>query len=137
MSAFARHRFELTVPFHDCDMMQVVWHGNYFRYLELARCALLQTIDYDYPQMRDSGYAWPIIDAQIRYIASASYNQHIAIDTAITEWENRLRMEYLIIDATSGRKLCKARTDQVAVKIPEGELQLCSPLILGQKLGLR
>ena len=32
---------EVTIPFHDVDMMAVAWHGHYFRYVELARCALL------------------------------------------------------------------------------------------------
>ena len=48
---------EIEVPFHDLDPMDVVWHGNYVRYFERARHALLQTLDYDYPQMRDSNYA--------------------------------------------------------------------------------
>ena len=35
---------ELTIPFHDVDMMGVAWHGNYFRYFEVAREALLNQI---------------------------------------------------------------------------------------------
>ena len=46
---------ELTVPFHDVDMMGVVWHGNYFRYFEIAREALLNQFDYGYRQMKASG----------------------------------------------------------------------------------
>ena len=37
---------ELGPAFHDLDPMGVVWHGHYLKYLELARCALLQTFDY-------------------------------------------------------------------------------------------
>jgi acyl-CoA thioester hydrolase len=39
---------EITIPFHDVDMMGVVWHGNYFRYFEIAREALLNQFDYGY-----------------------------------------------------------------------------------------
>lgn len=46
----------LTIPFHDVDMMQIVWHGHYVRYLEIARCALLDELDYNYNQMRESGF---------------------------------------------------------------------------------
>jgi acyl-CoA thioester hydrolase len=35
---------ELEVPFFDLDPMNIVWHGNYVKYLEVARCALLETI---------------------------------------------------------------------------------------------
>lgn len=136
MKRFLEHHIDIVVPFHDCDMMNVVWHGNYFRYLELARCALLQTMQYDYPDMKASGFAWPIIDAQIRYMGSATFNQTLRVKAAITEWENRLRIDYEIVDVESGKRLTKAHTIQVAVSVPDGELQLISPPILKQKLGL-
>jgi acyl-CoA thioester hydrolase len=33
---------EILVPFFDVDSMNVVWHGHYVKYLEVARCALLE-----------------------------------------------------------------------------------------------
>ena len=45
----------LTVSFHDCDPMGVVWHGNYFRFFEVAREALLRSINYSYGEMAASG----------------------------------------------------------------------------------
>ncbi len=35
----------LRVPFYHVDPMQVVWHGNYFKYFEAARDALFESID--------------------------------------------------------------------------------------------
>lgn len=49
---------EIVVPFFDIDSMDVVWHGHYVKYLEVARCALLDDIGHNYTQMKDSGYAW-------------------------------------------------------------------------------
>jgi acyl-CoA thioester hydrolase len=48
-------RVEITIPFHDTDAMGVVWHGNYFRYFEIAREALLKQFNYGYRQMQASG----------------------------------------------------------------------------------
>ena len=42
---------ELEVQFFDVDSMRVVWHGNYVKYLEVARCELLKLFDYSYLQM--------------------------------------------------------------------------------------
>jgi hypothetical protein len=53
---------EIDVPFFDVDLMEIVWHGHYAKYFEIARCDLLDKIDYGYMKMRSSGYAWPIID---------------------------------------------------------------------------
>jgi acyl-CoA thioester hydrolase len=46
----------IKIPFHDVNMMEVVWHGHYVKYFEIARYALLEKINYNFPQMRDSGY---------------------------------------------------------------------------------
>ena len=74
---------EIEVPFHDVDVMGVAWHGHYVKYLEIARGALLDKIDYNYPQMRDSGYAWPVIDVRIRYPQPLYFQQKIQIITKL------------------------------------------------------
>lgn len=125
---------DIVVQFHDCDPMGVVWHGHYFKYFEIARCALLQRFDYDYPQMRASGFFWPVIDAQVRYIASARYGDALTVRADLIEWENRLRIDYRIVLRDNGKRLTKAHTIQVAVAIDNGEMQWVSPPILHQKL---
>src|SRR6218665_4026027 len=93
---------ELAPAFHDLDPMNIVWHGNYPKYLEIARCALLARFNYDYPQMRDSGYAWPIVDMRLKYVRSAAFQQKLIVRAEIVEWENRLKIEYQIRDAATG-----------------------------------
>lgn len=127
---------EFSPAFHDIDAMEVVWHGHYLKYFELARCALLQQIDYDYPQMRDSGFAWPVIDMRIKYVRPARYQQALRITATLVEWESRLKMEYRIEDAITHEKLTTGYTVQVAVSMPAGEMLFISPPVLWQKLGL-
>ena len=127
---------ELRVPFHDVDAMGVVWHGNYFRYLEQARCELLRQIDYDYRQMEASGYLWPVVDTRLKFIAPLRFDQLIRVCVSVSEYENRLRLEYQILDSESGVRACKGYTIQVAVAQPSGEMQLVSPPILLTKLGV-
>ena len=89
---------ELEIPFHDVDILGVAWHGHYTKYFEIARCALLRQLDYDVPQMRDSGYAWPVIDCHLRYVRSARYGQRIVVRATLAEYENRLKIVYEIRD---------------------------------------
>lgn len=128
--------FELTPAFHDLDPMDIVWHGNYVKYLEIARCALLAKFDYDYPQMRDSGYSWPIVDMRLKYVKTTSFGQRLRIRSEIVEWENRLKIEYLISDAVTGHKINKAYTIQVAVDMSTHEMQYVCPQVLWRKLGV-
>ncbi|MBM3117130.1 acyl-CoA thioesterase [Jeongeupia naejangsanensis] len=126
---------EWVIPFHDLDPMDICWHGNYVRYFEYARTALLQALDYDYPQMRDSGYAWPVIELNIRYAKPLVYQQRIEICAEIVEWENRLKIRYEIRDADTGTRLTKGYTVQVAVEIATREMCFMSPPVLFEKLG--
>ena len=135
MSANLTHSIEVTPAFHDIDLMEVVWHGHYVKYFELARCALLQRFDYDYPGMRASGYAWPVIDLNIRYSRPATYGQRLRVSASIVEWENRLKISYRIHDVASGDLLTKGHTVQVAVDMQTREMCYVSPAVLFEKLG--
>jgi acyl-CoA thioester hydrolase len=127
----------IEVPFHDVDMMEIVWHGYYVKYFEVVRCVLLDQIGYNYRQMRESGYAWPVIDLHIRYPQPARFGQKLRVKAKLVEWENRLKIKYLIEDADSGQRLTKGHTVQVAVDIEAKEMCLVSPPVLTEKLGLK
>jgi acyl-CoA thioester hydrolase len=127
---------ETQVQFFDLDPMEIVWHGHYVKYLEIVRGVLLDAIDYNYAQMKAPGYVWPVIDLHLRYIAPAAFTQRLRLRAEIVEWENRLKIAYLISDAVSGRRLSRATTTQVAVQIATGEMCYVSPPVLFEKLGV-
>lgn len=128
---------ELTPAFCDIDVMGVVYHGNYVRYLELARSALLSRFDYNYPHMHASGYAWPVVDMHLKYVRPVRFEQKIKVRATITEWENRLRIEYLMRDAATGQKLNTAYTIQVAVDVQTQEMCFVCPPVLWERLGVQ
>lgn len=128
---------DLAPAFHDCDPMNVVWHGHYFKYFEIARCALLRRHGYDYPQMSESGHVFPVVDARVKYIRPLHYGQPLKVQARITEWENRLKIEYEIRDAASGEVLTRAHTVQVAVDVATGEMRYVCPPVLWERLGVQ
>jgi len=132
----SKAQVEIEIPFYDLDSVNIVWHGNYPKYFELARCALLENFDYGYNAMRDSGYIWPIIDLQIRYIKAITFKQRIIVEATLKEWEYRLKIDYLIRDAKTQARLTKGSTVQVAVDMNTKELSLMSPTILLERLGV-
>ena len=69
---------ELDVSFHDVDMVGVVWHGHYLRYLENARWALMNQLGYGLDRMVASGFAWPIVELQAKYVSPARFGDRIA-----------------------------------------------------------
>ena len=125
---------EIQVPFHDVDGMHVVWHGHYYKYFEVARTKLLQSIDYDVHEMKASGYSWPIIETSCKYVQPILYNQLIQVSAKIQEYENRLKIIYRIFDAKTDEKLATGHTTQVAVDMKNNEMCFVSPKILLEKV---
>ncbi len=127
---------ELAPEFYDIDPMEIVWHGHYVKYMEVVRTALFDRFDYGYRQMRESGYGWPIVDLRLKYVRPAVLGQRLRVRAEIVEWENRLRMQYVIRDALSGDKLTQASTIQVAVDLATREMCFVCPPVLWQRLGV-
>lgn len=126
--------YTLSVPFFDVDSMNIVWHGNYCKYLELARCTLLDKIGYNYRAMAESGFLFPIVDMQIKYIKPIIFEQTIVINATLVEWEQRLKIKYLISDANTQEVLTKAHTIQAAVEFKTQRLHLACPDMFIQKV---
>ena len=118
---------EFDVAFHDVDMVGVVWHGHYLRYLENARWALMNRLDYGLDRMLASGFAWPIVDIHAKYLRPARFGDRLRARASLVEWEQRLAVNYLLTDVADGARILRARTVQVAVDGRTGELQFECP----------
>ncbi|WP_445777152.1 acyl-CoA thioesterase [Shewanella sp.] len=134
MKGLLRTEMEMVIPFHDVDSMGITWHGNYLRYFEVVRCLLLDKLGYNYRTMLESGYAWPIVDVQIKYVKSSTFDQKVKVIAAIVEWENRLRINYQIVDAQTNARITKGYTIQAAVEIATQELCFVTPEVFQQKI---
>ena len=121
---------EIRAPFCDLDPLEVVWHGHYVKYFEMARCALLGKLGYSFPQMKASGYAWPVIELFVRYARPIRFEQRVRVRADLVEWEYRLKIAYVVTDADTGERLAKGHTVQVAVNMATGETCFASPEVL-------
>lgn len=120
---------DVKIPFYDLDPAGVAWHGRYFQYFELARCALFESFNYSYAEMEASGYLWPVGDTEVRYVRPLLLDQEVRVTACLREWELRLMVDYTIED-DAGVLYTKARTIQVPVDATTHELVLGSPQVL-------
>lgn len=125
---------KLAVQFYDLDPMNVVWHGNYLKYLESARCDLLKKIGYDYDNMRADGVVYPIAKMDLKYIKPCKFNQVLFLETIVEELDPALIIKYNIFDEESGEKVFSAKSMQICVDIKTGESIYSAPEGLKQKL---
>lgn len=134
MTAIVSETVRACAQFYDLDPMNVVWHGNYPRFLELARTALLARIGYGYEAMAASGYAWPVVDMHIRYYRPLRLGECTELTASIVEWENRLKIDYRGDDLRTGKKMMRAHTVQVALDVRSEVMLWKTPPILHEKL---
>jgi acyl-CoA thioester hydrolase len=117
---------EAMVAFHDIDIIGVMWHGHYLKYLENARWALMDQLGFGFKVMSDSGFAWPIVEMHVKYVHAARLGDRLRVRASLVEWENRLAVNYLVVRADDER-LARARSVQVAVDARSGALQFTTP----------
>lgn len=122
------------VEFFDVDAYRIVWHGNYPKYFETARCKLLELIDFTYEDMEKSCYFFPVIDISVRYVRPLIFRQKFVITATLLEWEHKLKISYLITDKLTGERLTKGFTSQIAVSMPGQTIQFVSPAVLTDKV---
>lgn len=118
----------ITVRFHECDPLGIVWHGNYLKYFEEGREAFSKKFNFDFQHFYDLGYSTPLIHAESTFKKPLRYK-----DTAIVEVHYRatdaakIIFHYVIRNESSGEVICTGATTQVFVTNGSMELSLIVP----------
>ncbi len=125
----------LRIPFCDVDGMQVVWHGNYFKYFDAARERYFDESGLDlYSTYAQSGIAFPITRTQTKYIRPLRYRDTIDCIALVVEAEFRIVLDFEIRLADDNTLCTRGRSEQVAVHMPGGELELRIPVHIRRAL---
>lgn len=135
MSIF-KSEITMKVPFFDNDPMGIVWHGNYIKYLEVARCDMFDKIGYNYIDMKDDGLTYPLAKMDLKFINPATFNQELKIVTVLEEIEPAIVIKYVISDLITGKKIFKAKSLQIRVNIANGQSEYLAPQRLKEKLNV-
>ncbi len=127
---------KLKVPFHDLDPAKIVWHGNYLKYFDIARFALFRDSGVDlYDYFMGKEYAFPVIKTSTKHIVPLRHGDVFICKATVIEARIKISIDFEIRLADSGVVCTRGRGDQVAVKMPEMELQLEIPAEVSRALG--
>ncbi len=126
MSLF-QSEYEIKVSFEDLDPMNVVWHGNYMRYMEQARCDLFSKLNYTYINMKEDGFLYPVAKMKVKYIKPAEFQDELTIKTELISIDPALDIKYSIFNKKTGEKIFEASTLQIGVDIKTKETLYTPP----------
>lgn len=124
------------VPFFDLDPMQIVWHGKYLNYFEIARAALLDNCGVDlYSYYERYKLIFPIIRTSTKHIYPLRYRDEIIVKATLKDASVKLVVDFEIRKAADGKICARGRTEQVTVKVPEMETIFKIPEDIRRALG--
>jgi acyl-CoA thioester hydrolase len=127
----------MTVAFHDLDPMQVVWHGNYFKYFDIARFGLFADRGIDlYDYMMTKHYVFPVTRTAIKHVAALRPFDDFICKAVVTEAEYKIAMDFSLRLKADGKLCARGNSEQVAVRYPEMEMEFEIPKDIRQALGL-
>lgn len=125
--------YAFKAEFYDIDSMGVMWHGNYVKCIESARCRFLDEVGFNYNNMRENSFAMPIIKLELKYIAPIFFNDNFNVRIDLLDIESVLKFQYIFLDL-NGKKLTLAQSSQVAVDMERKESLYEIPYIFKEKL---
>jgi acyl-CoA thioester hydrolase len=80
-----RRAAQIRVIYADTDLMGVVYHGTYLRYLEHARVEFLRSLGFAYADLERMGIGLPVTDLAVSYLSSARYDDIVSVDVGLAK----------------------------------------------------
>lgn len=88
---------QLRVRYADTDKMQFVYNGKYLEYFEVGRTELLRAIGLAYREVEEQGYQLPLLEAGLKYINAARYDDLLNITAFIEQIDTaKIELKYEI-----------------------------------------
>ena len=120
---------DMKVAFHDLDPLQIVWHGNYLKYFDVARFALFASVGVDlYQYMLTEKYVFPVTRSAVKHIMPLRAFDEFVCRATVTEAQYKIAMKFEIRKKDAERTICaRGTSEQLAVRFPEMEMEFAIP----------
>ena len=122
------------IDFCDVDMTGVMWHGNYCKYYEEARCQLLEKLGFSYQEIYKRHYQIPLICLKIKHSRPCHFDQEVAITAELVKADHFLVIKYIIKDQRTGTLLSKAETKHAFYDGNKKRALINTPKFIEEKL---
>ena len=84
----------IRVRYSETDQMNVVYHGNYAQYFEVARAEAIREMGITYKEMEEMGIVMPIVELHTKFLRPAKYDDLLTIKTQLRELPADHRIEF-------------------------------------------
>ncbi|MDL2315271.1 acyl-CoA thioesterase [Bacteroidales bacterium OttesenSCG-928-C19] len=117
----------VDIHFYDVDSINIVWHGNYVKYLENGREAFGNKFGIAYMDIYNCGFVTPIVDMHIKYLGTVKFGETLLVETRYVPCRSaKLMFDYTIYRKSDMSVVAEASTIQLFMT-KEGEFELSAP----------
>ena len=103
--------FERKINYYETDKMGVVHHSNYIRFLEEARCYLLDKIELPFSLLEENGITIPVLGVNCEYKYHVTFGDTILVKVFVKEYSGvRMTVGYDVKDKKTGRTVLEGET---------------------------
>lgn len=127
----------LRVRFHECDPLQIVWHGNYLKYFEEGREDFGRIHGISYLDAKNNKFSTPVVKSLCEHKLPLRYGESFEIETSFQNSEAaKIIFNYRILKESN--LICTGQTVQVFLNENEDLALINPPFFLDwkQKMGL-
>jgi acyl-CoA thioester hydrolase len=130
------HEVKMKVPFFDLDPMQIVWHGNYLKYFDIARSELFDGLGVDLFAFHErTRYVFPIIRSAVKHIHPLRWGDEFICRATVKDARSKIVVAFEIRLVADGTICARGTTEQAAVLSPEMEMVYTIPEEISRALG--
>lgn len=85
---------QIRVRYAETDQMDVVYHGNYAQYFEVARAEAIRQLGFTYKDMEALGTYMPIVELQCKFLRPAHYDDLLTVKVILKELPQDHRIDF-------------------------------------------
>jgi len=113
-----KEKTEIRVRYSDTDQMKFVYNGKYLEYFEVGRTEMLRNNGLPYSVIEQNGFQLPVIEAFVKYINPAYYDDLLVIESEVREFPSlKIHIHYRIIKETNNEIVAEGFTKHVFISI--------------------
>lgn len=129
MPAPPAFRYRHRVTYAECTVGNHIYHSRYLDLLEAARGEFLRHLGFPLLRLQEAGIIFPVIDAHLRYLRPARYDDELAIEVSLIRLDGiRLGVRHRVFDGNE-RLLVEAETLHVCTSVAEKPRRLPPDLL--------
>ncbi len=116
------------VRYAETDASGIVYNANYLVWFEVGRGEFFWQAGRDYSRdVEQRGFYWPVVEASLRYLASAHYGERVTVRAWSKELQSRsLTVAYEVLNADTQQVLCTGWTKHLNVDA-QGRVRVIPP----------